>query len=55
MIAEPDVTLTDWGLAVECAILARLIARAEGPAEAVKGRRPDRGWSCSSPRRARPR
>ena len=31
MIAEPDVTLTDWGLAVECAILARLIARGGGP------------------------
>jgi hypothetical protein len=27
VIAEPDVALTDWGLAVECAILARLISR----------------------------
>jgi hypothetical protein len=26
VIAEPDVALTDWGLAVECAILARLMA-----------------------------
>ncbi len=31
MIAEPDVTLTDWGLAVECAVLSRMIARDGGP------------------------
>ena len=43
MIAEPDVTLTDWGLAVECAILARLIARAEGPAGSGE-RPPARPW-----------
>lgn len=27
MIAEPDVALSDWGLALECAILSRLVAR----------------------------
>lgn len=32
MIAEPDVALTDWGLAVECAVLARSIAGV-GPRE----------------------
>jgi hypothetical protein len=37
VITEPDVTLTDWGLAVESAILARLIAGVGGPV-------PTRAW-----------
>ncbi|MPZ17693.1 MAG: hypothetical protein GEV06_07265 [Luteitalea sp.] len=32
MIAEPDVTLTDYALAVECAVLARLVAGHGGAA-----------------------
>ena len=30
MIAEPAVALSDWGIAAECAVLARRIARAGG-------------------------
>jgi hypothetical protein len=37
MIADPDTTLTDLGLAVESAVLAWLLARREGPREAARG------------------
>lgn len=30
-IAEPDVTLTDYGLTIECALLAVLLHRAASP------------------------
>jgi hypothetical protein len=38
VIAEPDVTLTDYGLAVECAALAWLAGRRGAPADPLPGR-----------------
>jgi len=35
-IAEPDVTLTDWGLAVECALFAWLLFRRGGARQPVR-------------------
>ena len=36
MIAEPDVTLTDYGLAIECALLAWFLARSPTSAETLR-------------------
>ena len=36
MITEPDVTLTDYGLAIECAVFAYVLYRAERPTHALR-------------------
>lgn len=36
MITEPDVTLTDYGLAIECAMFAYVLYRAERPTHALR-------------------
>ena len=36
MISEPDVTLTDYGLAIECALLAYMLYRQRSPQQALR-------------------